>query len=998
MNALLRLARTAAVAAASIAACGAVLAQSTTASLYGTVRSTDGRAVAGAVVQARSSDTGAIRTAVAGPEGVWRIDLLAPGAWTVVARPPEGVAGASRSVTLRLQQSLELDLAVGDAPTERVEVRAETPLVDTRRVGEELHVVGERADELPISGRVVTDLALLDSSVRATPPGNFYGERGSVFVINGQTGRSNSFLVDGLDNNDRTSGTTLSSFFSQQVIREFVVMTSQYAPEFGRASGGILNIVTRSGTNELSGEAFAQGTRPDWNSQGTFVGGLPGGEGKSVSRNGAGFRIGGPIKKDKAFYFVAFEHQSADEVTPFTGVERDGTAGGVVIAPNRSDDLFARFDVNLDASNFLMVRVSTDDRTTRDLNVGGVYTPEAGFRADEADVQLAASLTTVASPSVLNELRLLVGTSSFDQYANSDRPGVERPSGIFGGNNLNRQLRDEDRVQLVDNVTVRHGRHNVKFGADVTRSRTRVDALFNPNGNFLYRTDKPFEPGDCGDLLQSNFACPAGLTDAECLAYRKRLAREGVYCTGDPNGIDDDGDGVVDEKGYLDTYPLVFQLIEGHPKATLDDTVVGLFAQDDWRVSPRLTLDYGLRYDVSTFRLPESARVASSIPNGGAGPDRDNVAPRVGFTYTPRADGRLVVRGGAGMFYDKLVLAFPAVAAITSGTRIGLVFPQGLTLEITEDVVERYGIDVIKQGLIFPDDLTLRFSTGTTLDTPYTVQANVGVEGAVGKGGAWRANVIRALGYHYPLMRDLNPVIGSTAEEMPIHRDPTTGSIAAVVTEGRTWYTGLDLGWRWQGGVGWWSASYTWSKSLDLGPDPLKGGIAVPPNSDDIAGEKARSDYDRRHRIVLSGDTALPWGGFRASTVVQWASGAPFNVTTGLDENLDGLTNDRPNGVRRNTGEDTPLGPVNEIRDEVGLPHVTRLEEPALEQVDLRVYRPFGFAAGKGKGQWFLQVFNLFDRVNGGPIDGRASSINFGRAVGLVGPPRTLEVGLVLGF
>src|SRR5262249_2621615 len=145
------------------------------------------------------------------------------------------------------------------ALTEKVRVVSEAPRVDPARTGTELRVEGSQADELPINGRVVTDLALLDSAIRPEPPGNYYGERGSVFVVDGQSGRANSFLVDGVDNNDHTSGTTLNAYFSQQVIKEFVVLTSQYAPEFGRASGGILNILTERGGNEKSSGGFAQG-------------------------------------------------------------------------------------------------------------------------------------------------------------------------------------------------------------------------------------------------------------------------------------------------------------------------------------------------------------------------------------------------------------------------------------------------------------------------------------------------------------------------------------------------------------------------------------------------------------------------------------------------------------------------------------------------------------------------------------------------------------------
>ena len=171
-------------------------------------------------------------------------------------------------------------------------------------------------------------------------------------------------------------------------------------------------------------------------------------------------------------------------------------------------------------------------------------------------------------------------------------------------------------------------------------------------------------------------------------------------------------------------------------------------------------------------------------------------------------------------------------------------------------------------ALLFPKSLTLRFSTGTRLDTPYAVQYNLGAEGAVGERSIASANVVRALGYHQALMKDLNPPHAERdAAGCPVHeRDPTVGSIAAVVTEGRSWYTGVDLGWRWQKARLAYGRSRTPGRRRSTsGADPLKGGIYLPPDSNDIAGEKGRTDSDRRHRGVVAGEGRLPWFGDCAS-------------------------------------------------------------------------------------------------------------------------------------
>ena len=992
-------------------------AQTTTATLEGRVADESGVPVDGAVVQAQSVATGLLRAAVTDADGVYRIDLLQPGRWRVFIRAASGEA-RTVEIDLKLQETRELDFTA-DVLTESVTVTAEAPLLDPQRTTGESRLTGSQSDALPVAGRVISDLALLDASVSAAPPGNYTGERGSVFTVNGQSGRSNSFLVDGVDNNDQTSGTSLNSFFSQLVIQEFVVMTHQFAPEFGRASGGVLNIVTRQGGNEFAGEAFVQGSADRWNSTGELTDSVPIGDiDRDASRRfQTGFSLGGPMKKDKAFYFMAFEHQEAEQLVPFTGLSRDGTFGGRFVAPSDSDNFFLRTDFVLNDKNFLMLRLSADDRSTDGVNVLGIRTPESGFRLDEQDIQLAGSWTSVLKPNLFHELRFLIGDSTLDQQANSDLTAVSRPTGVFGGNQLNRQDRDEFRVQIVDNLTWSVGDHDFKFGADVTWSETDISTRFNPNGGLLYATNEPFEPGDCGDLLFNQVL----EEDPDNPGFFRLNMRE-IDCPG-VVGIDDDGDGTIDEPGKLSSYPTSLSLVVGEPEDTFDDWRFAVFLQDSWQATPRFQLDYGVRYDLSTYELPGAAAVASTVANGGARRDTDNLAPRLGFSWTPGAEGRWIVRGGGGVFYDKLVLAFPAVAAITSQAEIQFTFPQGLTVELDENIVDELGIDVVRQFLATFPQLTLRFSTGSELETPYTVQWNAGIERSVGKRGALTIDAVRALGYHTPLFKDLNPVVATQFSDtcpesklrrcagVPIHAfDDGVGSIASLVTEGRTWYSALELGFRRRGDAGWFTGSYTWSKSDDLGFDPLKDGVSLPPDSFDILGERGRADSDRRHRLILSGESALPWFGLRGSAVVTMMTGAPFNIVTGMDDGLDGFLNDRPAGLGRNTGEDTPIDVINseraDLNDEFGwvpgdadyLEPVAALEEPDYAQFDVRIWKPFAYGGGNHRGQFFLQVFNLFDRQNGGLVDGRIVSPTFGRVVGQASPPRTFEAGARFGF
>jgi hypothetical protein len=977
---------------------GAVRAQTTSSALSGSVHTPGGEPLADAVVQARSDATGVVRFVTTDERGRYRIDLLTPGSWWVSVQTPAGKPTPPKIVKLGLQQTLDVDFEIQPEMTESVTVQAEAPVLDAQRTGGELRVGGQLVENLPVSSGVVWDLALLDSSVKpvATGGGEFYGERGAVFVVNGQSGRSNSFLVDGLDNNDQISGTSMNSYFSQSVIREFVVLTNQFSAEFGRASGGLLNIITEQGNNTPTGEFFLQGASHNWNAPGDFVGSLPQQPGLQDSSDNylTGFKMGGPFKKDQAFGFLSYERQRGNQVIPYAALQRDGTYGGWMVGPSKGDSLFLRGDFNLNASNFLMVRLSGDKRRTDGINVGGIRAPESGFDLEEQDWQLAATLNTVLSPKTINEARLLIGGSEFDQYARSLRSGIERPSGVDGGSPLSLQLRDEARLQLIDNVTFSVDGHMFKFGVDFTRSRARAATSFDPYGGFLYNTDKPFNPGDCGDIIFSQIDPDDPYAPIPCTVP----------------GADANGNGIPNEPGMIGTYPVVFSWIKGAPKVRLDDTKITAFAQDSWDIRHDLRLDFGLRYDVSTFHLPADLRIPSVIPNGGAGIDSNDIAPRFAFAWTPFDDGRLVVRGGAGIFYDKIVLAFPAVSAVTSQMEVLTYFPQALTVELTEDMVRKFvDMGILEQVLVFPKKYMMFFSTATTLDTPYSRQISLGAELATGRRSSVHAEVVSALGYHQPLMRDLNYVVRvkdrNTPFATPVHLDESlgvpedqlVGSIAALVTEGRSWYNGLTVGWRTQGAAGGFSASYTLSRSEDLGPDPLKGGLGLPPQSIDLDLEKGRSDTDRRHRLTLYGEAPLPWLGLRIATIIQAASGAPFNVTTGKDDNLDGVTSDRPVGVGRNSGAGTSLLPVNNLRIKEGLPLVTSLEEPYFLQVDLRVHWPWG-DKGRWNGDFYLQMYNLFDRENTGLVQGRVISKDFGKTIALASPPRTLEIGVRAGF
>ena len=991
--------------------------QTVSSTLRGKVTDLSGLGIPGVRIVAMETATSFAREALTGPDGTYQLSLLRPGSYQVSAELPGYGRGIRRDAELGLQATLVVNFTLPPALEEHITVSGDPPLLDLNTTGLITRLNRETIESTPIDGRNFLSLALLDSSIESPAQGVFSAGEELVYSVNGSGGRANSFLVDGSSNNDFVFGTAANARFPMLAIQEYVLLKDGYGAEFGRASGGVFNVTTRSGTNRLSGTAFYDLSNPSLNESFEFSAGTPNGEFSNTSpeRQQYGFSLSGPLVKNKAFYFAAYEGGRQDDVGFYTGTDQDGKEGGHFVSFRDGDRFFLRTDVHLTPSQILTSRVSYSDETRTGINILGRFTPEVGSSIDQEHFQAAVSLKSIFSPTFFNEARVLYSDSNGTQTANSDDPGVERPGGIYGGDDLNLREQREVQFQFVDNITWIKGNHTLKFGVDVTRVEVDVATEFNPNGTYVYTTDDPFEGGDSGLGFKGNSPAARGI--------------------GVP-GVDDDGDGIIDEERILETYPLVYRLLEGKPRVSVDDTVLAVFVQDEWHVRDNVTLNFGLRYNLESFELDEKYAVESTIDNGGAAKDTDNLAPRFSFSWLPTDSGSILLRGGVGMFYDKVVLGFPAIAAITSGQTIRLGFFQGLGFPCNEDFLEKYGVDVVRTecGLLDLniESLSLRFSTGDTLDTPYTVQANLGFDYSFGDGMLFGLNYVHARGHHIPLFRDLNPIIGEgVVPGLPAHIDSSVGSIVAIETMGNTWYDALTAQLRRVHGPLRYTFSYTYSKAEDEGSDPLMNRATLPPDSSDIAGERARSDSDRRHRLVVSGTWDTPWWGLKISPVINYRSGAPFNVTLGIDDNAvnlagvdtqgrllpDGFAQERPAGLARNTGANTPISLVNQIREEwcndtvmvdgnaepteqLATPCLPAydgtLEEQNFFQVDVRVGRAFGM--GDSQVEAFVQIFNLFNRANRGYVDGAINSRNFGKPLTLVGPPRIVEMGVRFGF
>jgi carboxypeptidase family protein/TonB-dependent receptor-like protein len=916
-------------------------AQTVTAQLSGIVRDPQGQPLPEVKVVLTARDTGFSWSTRTDSNGAYIFLQIPPGSYSVKAQAPGFADAEAPELRLRLQDKVVEDLVLRLNFQQDVVVQESAPLLNVQTTDRLGHVDTEAIESLPQSGRVYTDLALLFPGVFPSAHGTFFGERPAVLTFSGQSARANSFLVDGLDNNDNTLRSRSNSLLSQEVIGEFQVLKNNFSAEFGRAAGGVLNIVTRSGTNESEVHGFFQLAPQSLGAVDPFLRDLASRETgdvlTSLSREQSGLFVSGPIVRNRAFYLLNYEQSHEHSPVGFQGAEFSGdpSPGGIFEAPFDEHNLFAKADWQISSQDLLSVRASYDTNHVGGLNVGGTQTPSSGSSLDERDFQLAGNLSTLLGTDELNEARLLVSLSRQDQKAASSDVGEDHPSSVRGGAQLQRQLRNERQFELLDNLTLIRGEHVFKAGIDLRRIEVDLDVALNDLGLFIFQNDTPFREGD-------------------------------------PS-----------------TYALVFEDIVGKPKVPIRNMTGGLFVEDQWSASDRFVLNLGLRYDLESYLYPSDLALPTSlVPNGHPSRDWNNLGPRLSFSFRPWADKSIAIKGGGGIFYDSIALGFPAISAVTSGQKLYLAFlpPFG------PDFVRQHGFEGVRPFL--SEETALRFGVSNELQTPSSHQETIGVELEPLRDSLLTLYFAHAEGKHLLRFVDENAPIGS-GPEGPVRPDPAFGPIAMLESSGGSVYNAFELYFQHQGPRASASVAYTLSRAEDDITDPLLGGIYVPSDSRKLGAEWGRALNDERHRLVVSGSLRWPAWHVEGSTILTYGSGLPFDVTTGLDDNSDGQTTDRPPGITRDTGAETPLPAVNAYRARIGLPPFTgSLSEPDSFTWDVRLSKDLQLKGLHSK--LFVQVFNLTNRQNFGGVVGSVISPFFGRPSTLVTPPRHVELGIRL--
>ena len=984
--------------------------RATSADLVGVITDSTDAVLPGATVTVRNSDTNQVRSTISGADGHYAIPALPPGVYRVSVVLLGFKEELRENIQLSLGSLVELNVTLGPAgATEAVQVIADAPVVDMQQTTVATVVSQRQIEQLPIDGRNFISFAIITPAVSTdrTPQQGASATSGLTFA--GQRARSNNITVDGLSNNDPAVGSVRASF-SQESVREFQVLTNSYTAEFGNATGGVLNIVTRSGTNRFSGNAFAFFRDDALNARGHFEQVDPFGQPVDLEKapygqSQFGAIIGGPLRRDRTFFFVSAERlniSAANLVTiddrtivlhPFLGTPLGTpaqilrTAGFPVETGNvpfdaRNTQTLLKLDHQVRPAQYLAVRLNTGDELNENIEpFGGITARSRAAALDSRDIVVAASHTAVIRTWV-NELRFQRAfrdqlVRSLDPACGGECLAIDQGGPtleVTGYASLGRQrFTPQNRTtalwQVLDTASVTRGDHLLKAGFDFQWTQDLVDGPALPlhfGGRYIFQS-LPAVPGILPAPVNPIQAVALGLPAAYVQGY-------GVHTDKYNNGS------------------------------------FAFFLQDDWRLTDRFTLKYGLRYQTQFWK--DINYSAPGYPGTfGVPSDPNNWAPRVAAAWDVTGDRTTSVHAAFGLYFDQSLTALPSVADLLDGDdhvrTLVRTFPASLPAwnapgrQLPETAAGTF--------------TSLKFLLDPGLETPYARHASVGVVRELPGETAVSVTAVYARGFNQVGTIDYNPIVRALGPgRRPQDIDAVAGSSASILqltTFGETWYRGIttSLSRRYAGRFQL-MVSYTLSKAEDTSTDfqsafiPQQNGLGR--NPDDADGlplgfdprsERGPSVQDQRHRFVMSGAVDAG-GGVRLASIVTIASGRPYTILAGADLNGDG-----------NGGAFPPDRARRDLTSEASSVGRNSGTMPGQAMVDLRVSRRFAFGSPVTVEPIF-EVFNLFNRTNYVETNNLSSAFIWGTgpyptsplpAFGhftQAGPPRQVQLAVKVGF
>ncbi len=1014
--------------------CATLWGQATaTATLQGTVTDKSQAVIKSAEVTVTNKATGASRTVTTNDAGEYRVDVQ-PGIYTVKATAKGFSVAEAKDLEVFVGRTATQNFSLNPGGvSETVEVTAAAPLVDQTKTDVSANITPQQITDLPLIGRDIADLAYLAPGVKAADSYDPTKNRYSILSVNGEGGRNVNVTVNGVDNKDNTVGGPVMQV-PAEAVQEFQISTQRFSAVNGRSSGAAINVITKSGTNNYHGSAFAFFREQAFNADQTqAVGdGTTSKANPPYERQFFGGSFGGPIKKDKFFGFFAFERQRehtslAEDPTAFQELSLVTNLGAqpaqIIPTPFFENRLNGRLDWTINNKHSAYLSVTTQaNNSLNDQSAATFDLTEGNFTKNHLQV---ANLTVNSSfsPTLVNQF-----TAGFQYWNNLIDSTTKVPlftfpgpgAGIQFGTNTNvPQNSIQRKYQFKDDVSKTVGKHTFRSG---------VDFIYTPFMGGFFEFSPTLEI-DYGKLPSAILALPQGFqTPGQVTGM--------TIAVGDPTFI------IKDAKQ------------------------LGLYFQDDWKVSSRLTANLGLRWDkdydfIGGSKITDSrtfqelqamapfSPLAASLVRKPANDYSKGFSPRVGFAYDLKGDGKHVVRGGFGMYYDNTFQNIPLFMEQQSNPTI---FQTAFSLSGSDPVpgagvnLDQWALGVNPLPTIPPPshDLTPG-STGRLMDpnyrTPVTEEFNGGYTWAINSKSVIEAEYVHVLSLHENKTINLDPKIPvnpaniqtlSTTEDANKNGacDPIKGCgffqpldaafKAAGVTKlgslrdemsiGRSRYDGLNISYRQRAfhktDL---TANYTLARAVGYGED---GGsfryYPRDPQKPFAASEFGPSFNDERHHITFASTSHLPWG-LEVSPILQFGSARPYLALASTNlANFGGGSSAQAlivpiSNPKNLTAFDDPVNGPNKLAASqcyyAGqcqfVPYNSLRGDPYFD-LDARVAKNIKVGEGRNL-QLIFQGFNITNRANYGnnfnnvvDLTNQAGTPLFGHPAGFINPSSSL--------
>ena len=1050
-----------------------------TGQLSGFVTNDEGGALPGVSVTITNVETNQSRLVMTGEDGYFAAPLLPPGDYNVIAAR-EGFVQLSREgvrVSAAETARISMSLAVGEF-SETMTVTGETPLIETSNATLGIVVDKAKIVELPLNGRNFTQLGTLIPGV-VEPPARLGGAAGdadagingfgavtSGFSVNGVRNQSNNFLLDGAANND-TFNTGFVLRPPPDAIEEFKILTHSYTAEFGRNAGSIVNVVTRSGGNSLRGSVWEFNRDDSFESRNYFS--PPDQDKPTLAQDQFGGSLGGPLLTDRLFAFGYYEGFSNTRGTtqniavmsaaqrmgnfaggrtitdPTTGEPFPGNVipadrlsptavalvndfmplpnvgGRYIVSPDVTDDrdqFGLRMDYRITDGQNLLLRLM---RSSSDRFEPPTVRPIGNTAASKLDDFMLSHTATIRS-NAFNQVRLVSSRIDAEPVvtsgiANSEY-GINHPninelaiglpqfsiSGYprMGDRNQPFVKRENEVGQLTDDFTILKGRNSIKAGIDLRKEEMFIGFINRPNGDFEF--NGRHTGSAAADFLLG-------------MPSRFRTAVPGA-------------DSINEGSGWL----------------------YAAYLQDEFRVTPRMTLNLGLRYEVAlpfedsgdalnsfrpgqqSTRFPEAPTGLvypgdAGVPAGTYDTDRNNIAPRLAMVWDPRGDGRTSIRAGWGIFYDSI----PGQGDFFQNSVLAPPFNPLLQLDAPPTVVSLEdplanlsgGPTRFPPGIIF-------IGWGSDFTTPSYQHFNLTAQRQFGQNIGVEIGYVGSRGKNLPIFMEVNPRVvepGQTTLGPRMYR--AFSLVRPTFTVAESWYDAFQASVRMRPTRGFnFLFSYTYGNAEDHVSGLNIGGEErpiLPIDQNDpstikaaLAREKGDALFDVRHRLVLSFGYDLPslegqngfvrgvFGNWQVNGILQYQTAYPFPIRVRGDD-IRGLTS-RPDQVcDPNSGAPNSVDQwfntdcfvrrsLAETASRRGNAGRNTIRGPDFERIDLSLLKNIPFGGSERSLQLRIELFNVFDKVNFAQPGNRIGDRNYGVITATNGDGRIVQLGVKYNF